>query len=68
MNLIIFDVDGTLVDSRAFAVETQRRTFFAHGLTPPSDVQGLSLIGLSLHVTPASSRHDGPPAKVTLEG
>ena len=46
--LVIFDVDGTLVDSRAFIVETQRRTFFAHGLTPPSARQGLSLIGLSL--------------------
>lgn len=48
VNLVIFDVDGTLVDSRAFIVETQRRTFFAHGLTPPPDVAGLSLIGLSL--------------------
>jgi phosphoglycolate phosphatase len=47
MNLIIFDVDGTLVDSRAFIVETQRRTFFAHGLTPPSETSGLSAIGLS---------------------
>ncbi len=48
MKLVIFDLDGTLVDSRAFVVETQRRTFFAHGLTPPPDGQGLSLIGLSL--------------------
>ena len=48
MNLIIFDVDGTLVDSRAFIVETQRRTFFAHGLTPPAPTHGLSLIGLSI--------------------
>ncbi len=47
MNLVIFDVDGTLVDSRAFIVETQRRTFFAHGLTPPSAAEGLSLIGLT---------------------
>ncbi len=48
VKLIIFDVDGTLVDSQAFIVETQRRTFFAHGLTPPTPGQGLSLIGLSL--------------------
>lgn len=48
VKLIIFDVDGTLVDSQAFIVETQRRTFFAHGLTPPTPAQGLSLIGLSL--------------------
>ncbi len=48
VNLVIFDVDGTLVDSRAFIVETQRRTFFAHGLTPPPAAAGLSLIGLSL--------------------
>ena len=47
VKLIIFDVDGTLVDSRAFIVEAQRRTFFAHGLAPPSEVRGLAMIGLS---------------------
>ncbi|MEN3975396.1 HAD hydrolase-like protein [Emcibacter sp. SYSU 3D8] len=60
--LVIFDVDGTLVDSEAFIVETQRRTFFAHGLTPPSAAQGLSLIGLSLPEWVA--RLAGPDAPV----
>lgn len=62
VKLIIFDVDGTLVDSRAFIVETQRRTFFAHGLTPPPAAQWLSLVGLSLREELA--RLAGPDAPI----
>jgi beta-phosphoglucomutase-like phosphatase (HAD superfamily) len=48
--LIIFDVDGTLVDSRKLIVETQKRVFASHGRRPPVEDRGLSVIGLSLHL------------------
>ena len=48
MNLIIFDVDGTLVDSQNLLVAAQRETFLAHGLKPPSRERSLSIVGLSL--------------------
>lgn len=46
--LLIFDIDGTLVDSQDVIVECQRRTFEAHGLTPPDRRTSLSVVGLSL--------------------
>lgn len=48
MKLVIFDVDGTLVDSQHFIVEAQTRAFNAHGLTPPPREKMLSIVGLSL--------------------
>ena len=48
MKLVIFDVDGTLVDSQDFIVEAQRRAFAAHGLALPSREAALSIVGLSL--------------------
>mgnify|MGYP000886512018 CR=1 FL=1 len=48
MPLLIFDVDGTLVDSQDVIVEAQKRTFAAHGLTPPDRATSLSVVGLSL--------------------
>ena len=49
MKLIIFDVDGTLVDSQNFIVEAQRRAFGALGLPAPSRTAALSVVGLSLN-------------------
>jgi phosphoglycolate phosphatase len=48
MQLLIFDVDGTLVDSQDVIVEAQRRTFLAHGLPAPDRKTALSVVGLSL--------------------
>jgi phosphoglycolate phosphatase len=48
MKLVIFDVDGTLVDSQNYICEAQRRAFVAHGLEPPSREAMLSIVGLSL--------------------
>ena len=48
MKLVIFDVDGTLVDSQNFIVEAQTRAFAAHGMAPPSRDKMLSIVGLSL--------------------
>lgn len=47
--LIVFDVDGTLVDSQNLIVAAQREAFMAHGLEPPSRERALSIVGLSLH-------------------
>ncbi len=46
--LVVFDVDGTLVDSQDMIVEAQRRTFEAHGLPVPGRARALSIVGLSL--------------------
>lgn len=48
MRLIVFDVDGTLVDSQHLIVEAMTRAFRANGLTPPERSRALSIVGLSL--------------------
>lgn len=48
MRLVIFDVDGTLVDSQDFIVEAQRRAFVSLGLEPRDRTKALSVVGLSL--------------------
>ncbi|MBQ0818985.1 HAD-IA family hydrolase [Microvirga terrae] len=48
MKLVLFDVDGTLVDSQDIIVAAQRMAFAAHGLEPPSRERSLSIVGLSL--------------------
>ncbi|WP_371396948.1 HAD-IA family hydrolase [Fretibacter rubidus] len=46
--LAIFDIDGTLVDSRAVISGAMRDAFLAHGLTPPAYEQTRKIVGLSL--------------------
>lgn len=49
MKLIVFDIDGTLVDSQNCIVESQRRAFAALGMeAPPTREKALSVVGLSL--------------------
>ncbi|WP_232629669.1 HAD-IA family hydrolase [Methylobacterium sp. Leaf118] len=48
VKLVVFDVDGTLVDSQHLIVEAQRRAFSEHGLVPPPRKEALSVVGLSL--------------------
>lgn len=48
MKLVLFDVDGTLVDSQNLIVAAQRVAFAACGLEPPSRERSLSIVGLSL--------------------
>lgn len=48
MKLVLFDVDGTLVDSQNIIVAAQRMAFAAYGLEPPSREMSLSIVGLSL--------------------
>ena len=48
MKLVIFDCDGTLVDSQAMIVASLTRAFELEGLTPPTRPAMLSIVGLSL--------------------
>jgi phosphoglycolate phosphatase len=50
MRLVIFDVDGTLVDSAAIILRAQVDTFARHGLAHPGRAAGLGVIGLSLNI------------------
>jgi phosphoglycolate phosphatase len=47
-HLVIFDMDGTLVDSAAFITEAMRRGFRAAGLPEPADRDTRAIVGLSL--------------------
>ena len=47
LSLVIFDCDGTLVDSQAMIVAAMARAFELHGLRPLSRHQVLSSVGLS---------------------
>ena len=46
--LVIFDCDGTLVDSQHIIIKAMKTAFEAHDLTPPLDHDIRSIIGLSL--------------------
>jgi phosphoglycolate phosphatase len=46
--LVVFDVDGTLIDSQELIVAAMNRAFAAAGHPPPSRENTLSIVGLSL--------------------
>jgi phosphoglycolate phosphatase len=48
MRLVIFDVDGTLIDSQVFILGAMRRAFEQAGRPAPPDDRTLSIVGLSL--------------------
>jgi phosphoglycolate phosphatase len=48
VKLIIFDFDGTLVDSRKLITESNRVVFGQFGLSLPSEDESFSLVGMSL--------------------
>ncbi|MGH1353821.1 MAG: HAD-IA family hydrolase [Thalassovita sp.] len=50
LRLIIFDVDGTLVDSQGDIVASMTAAFQGEGLTVPARAAILSIVGLSLEV------------------
>ncbi|WP_336485289.1 HAD-IA family hydrolase [Methylobacterium nigriterrae] len=66
MKLVVFDVDGTLVDSQHLIVAAQGTAFAEHGLVAPSRAVALSVVGLSL---PQAFRRlvgeDGPIAELS---
>lgn len=50
MYLVLFDVDGTLIDSQHMIVAAMSRAFVATGREPPSRGETLGIVGLSLEV------------------
>jgi phosphoglycolate phosphatase len=50
MRLIMFDMDGTLIDTQALIAENAAAAFRAMGLPPPTPAEVRSIIGLSLPV------------------
>src|SRR5688500_14746553 len=66
MKLIIFDFDGTLVDSRKLIWESHRIVFGEFALACPSKEQSLALIGMSLELVLAQlAGPDAPIARMT---
>lgn len=49
MKLIVFDCDGTLVDSQHMIVAAMGEAYKAHGLAVPPRARVLSIVGLSLY-------------------
>lgn len=59
---MIFDFDGTLVDSRKLITESNRVVFGRFGFAPPSEQDSFSLVGMSLELV--LLRLAGPDAPV----
>lgn len=57
--LVIFDCDGTLVDSQHMIIRSMQDTFDNAGLKPPSDQAIRSIVGLSLFEAIATLLPDG---------
>ena len=62
MKLIIFDFDGTLVDSRPLILESHRIVFSEFRLPAPLPAHSLALVGKSLDVILAELT--GPAAPI----
>jgi phosphoglycolate phosphatase len=62
VRFIVFDFDGTLVDSRALILECHRSVFTEFGLALPSPQDSLTLIGMSLELVLAQLA--GPQAPI----
>lgn len=63
LRLVIFDVDGTLVDSQAEIMAAMTLAFAAEALTMPDRQTVLSIVGLSLAEAFKVLCPDGPPAQ-----
>jgi len=53
LRLVIFDVDGTLIDSQQHILAAMAAAFAANALPPPSRAATLAIVGLSLPVAMA---------------
>jgi len=62
VKLIVFDFDGTLVDSRSLIWESHRIVFSRFRLPPPSPVESLALVGKTLDIILAQLA--GPAAPI----
>ena len=66
LRLVVFDMDGTLIDSQDVIIEAMRRAFVGMGRPAPTNAQTLSIIGLSLDKAVATIAPDFSPAEVAL--
>jgi len=57
MKLVVFDMDGTLIDTQALISEHMAKTFIGLGLDAPSAAASRRVIGLSLPVAMARLAH-----------
>jgi phosphoglycolate phosphatase len=65
VKLVIFDFDGTLVDSRKLIVESNRIVFGEFGFALPSEDESFALVGMSLElVLPRLAGPDAPVEKM----
>jgi phosphoglycolate phosphatase len=60
LRLVVFDVDGTLVDSQAHILAAMERAFASEGRPPPPRQAVLGIVGLSLPVAMARLASDIP--------
>jgi phosphoglycolate phosphatase len=51
MRLIVFDIDGTLLDSKAIILAAHDHAFSRHGLAVPDEAAIMALVGLSQRET-----------------
>ena len=63
MKLVVFDVDGTLIDSQDMIVSAMNAGFEDAGLAPVPREAVLSIVGLSLPVSVATLAPDASPAQ-----
>jgi phosphoglycolate phosphatase len=68
LRLIIFDVDGTLVDSQVAIVASMTAAFMAEGLVVPERARILSIVGLSLDHAMRELAPDAPSHDALVEG
>lgn len=64
MSLVMFDMDGTLIDTQALITEHMATTFVGAGLDAPSPAASRRVIGLSLPVALARLAHTDDPVLI----
>lgn len=68
MRLVVFDMDGTLIDSEAYITQSMAEAFATEGLPPPSIEDGRQVSGLSLYESMGQlSGLEGERLKVLME-
>ena len=65
MRLVVFDVDGTLVDSQAAILQAMAEAFAAADLPPPDRAAALAVVGLSLPVALGRLAPQASPAALS---
>jgi phosphoglycolate phosphatase len=64
MKLVVFDMDGTLIDTQALITEHMATTFLGAGLDAPTAAQSRRVIGLSLPLAMARLSHSDDPVLI----